>query len=304
MTKIVRSGLEVYKTKDSNKEEITKKEDSEGFVFQNGTATEISYYADMYENSFEYDYEDISSNAQVSFPNVDSSKFYKGKRVCLKKAYNPKKWGDLKNCLTGFITEQTYSMDKVELKISGMAKLLEKKYEFNFTKTKRSIVVKKIIETAGLKANVNVKGLKDDVIDYTNVSSSSSTGSSGDADIDAKVKEIIGNETDELKKAKLIHQWLSTHNKYKGYECSQKSTPGECLKSLKNNCADTSRLTCAMFKSAGLNATIIHGAYHFWTVVTIKGKEYASDATHNGRPFNKVWKGLSTGKKCGDTPDC
>lgn len=299
MTKIVRSGLEVYKTKDSNKEEITKKEDSEGFVFQNGTATEISYYADMYENSFEYDYEDISSNAQVSFPNVDSSKFYKGKRVCLKKAYNPKKWGDLKNCLTGFITEQTYSMDKVELKISGMTKLLEKKHEFNFTKTKRSIVVKKIIETAGLKANVNVKGLKDDVIDYTNVSNNDSSNVSGD--IAETAHKICKNSTTELEKAKAIWKWCHDNIKYEKYSNSKKGAE-KCFSDKAGNCCDHANVVVTMLKAENIKCAYEHssscyGSGHVWAVAFCEGKWYRIDASVKSRGFNQVGNGCTGTRK-------
>ena len=148
------SGLEVYKTDDvintqhesdnsnsktadskSNKTNETSNSttntsddsENEGYVLQNGNITEISYYDRFYENSFEYDYEDISASGDASFPTVNQKKFYKGKRVCLKKAYNPKKWDDLKTVLLGFITEQTYSNDHVDLEISGMTKLLDKK---------------------------------------------------------------------------------------------------------------------------------------------------------------------------------
>ncbi|MDO5818717.1 MAG: transglutaminase-like domain-containing protein [Methanobrevibacter sp.] len=308
--KLAKSGLEIYETKDTNIEQITKEDEKEGFVLHNGQITEIAYYDNIMRNSFEEDYEDISSNGSVTFPSVNEQRFYKGKKVCLKKAWQSEnktlRWDDLDNALLGFIIEQKYSTDNVKLKISGMSKLLEQEKEFSFKKTKRSKIIKTIIEASGLKCKINTKGLKDDSIDFTNVSSSSSssdTEGQGE-DIDAKVKEIIGNETDDYQKMILIHEWLRENNNYSSYECSHKSSASECLKSLKNNCADTSLLSCAMYRSAGLESQVVHGPNHFWTIIIINGKEYASDATSHQRKINQVWKGLKYSKKCGDKPSC
>lgn len=310
-----RSGIEIYKTKDSNIETVSDEEDKEGFVLHNGTITEIAYFDEMFDNSFEYDYGDISSGGSISLPEVDETKFYKGQKILLKKAWNPKKWEDLKDCLLGFITEQSYNEDGVELKISGMSKLLEQEKEFSFTKTKRSVILKHIIESAGLKANINTKGLKDEKIDYTNVSSSSGgSETNGSAEISSFVQGAIGNETDDYKKMELINKKIASTVIYSNYECTHCSTPEEALKKKKLNCGDTSLLECACMKSANLNAEVVHGDYHFWTVVTIKGKEYACDAT-NSKGIGYVWirssghsEKVSGGgpyyKKCGDKPDC
>ena len=114
--------------------------------------------------------------------------------------------------ITGFISDVSYNKEKVDVKISGMDKLLDQEAKFSFKKTKRSKIIKKIIEASGLKAKVNVDGLKDDVTDFTNISessdkSSSSTATGGEGeDIDSKVQEIIGSETDDYKKMVLIHE--------------------------------------------------------------------------------------------------
>lgn len=312
--KLAKSGLEIYETIDTNAEQTSKQDEKEGFVLHNGKITEIAYYDNIFQNSFEQDYEDISTNGSVSFPIVNEQRFYKGKKVCLKKAWQSEnktiKWADLDSVLLGFITEQKYSTDSVELKISGMNKLLDQEKQFSFKKTKRSKIIKDIIESSGLKCKINTKGLKDDSIDYSNVSSSttsSATGGEGE-DVDSKVQEIIGSETDDYQKMVLIHEWLRKNNNYSSYECSHKSSAGECLKSLHNNCADTARLTRAMMSSAGLQAEVVHHYAavngHFWTVVTIDGKEYASDATSHQRKINQVWKNYSYTKKCGDNPSC
>lgn len=310
---LARSGLEIYKTKDSNVEKVSDEEDKEGLILQNGTIIEIDYFNEMFSNSFDYDYEDISSNGSVKLPSVDDTIFYKGKKILLKKEWNPQKWEDLKNCLLGFITEQKYSEDGVEIKISGMSKLLDQKKEFSFTKTKRSKILKNIIESAGLKANINTKGLKDEKINYRNVSSSG-TSFSGSEQVNSLVQRAVGNETDDYKKMELINKEVNNVLTYSNYPCSKCSTPEEVLSKKKVNCADTSLLECACMKAANLNATVVHGCNHFWTVVTINGKEYACDAT-NSRGIGYVWncktrnsEKVSGGgpyhKKNGDKPDC
>lgn len=307
--KLAKSGLEIYETKDTNIERTTEEDEKEGFVLHNGQITEIAYYDNILQNSFEQDYEDISSNGSIAFPNVNEQRFFKGKKICLKKAWKNEdkniKWEDLNTVLLGFITEQKYSTDNIELKISGMSKLLDQEKEFTFKKTKRSKIIKRIIESSGLKCKINTKGLKDDSIDYTNVSStrSSTTGGQGE-DIDAKVKEIIGNETDDYKKMVLIHDWLRRNNKYTSYKCSKKDSASEALRSLHNNCADMALLSCAMYRSANLDSEVVHGPNHFWTIITINGKEYQSDATSRQRKINQVWKDLKYSKKCGDKPSC
>lgn len=111
--------------------------------------------------------------------------------------------------------------------------------------------------------------------------------------IDDLVKDIIGSETDELKKAKLIHEWLQNNVRYSGYECTHHGSAEECLNNKGAlNCADTARLTRAMMASAGLNCYVVHRTYnggHFWTVIEIGGKKYASDQTGNGSEWNTVW---------------
>lgn len=314
---ISRAGLEVYSTEAVPKtNNASNGLENANFTYQTGEIKAIKYIGEIFTDNFESDYSDISSNSTVSVPIEYLKYFQKGNRVALKKGRQKEdkyKWQDMGTAITGFITEVSYNKDKVEIKISGMDKLLDQEAKFNFSKTKRSKIVKKIIEASGLKANVNVSGLKDDVTDFTNVTSTStsstSTVSGGEGDdIDSKVQEIIGSETDDYKKMVLIHEWLRKNNNYSYYTCSKKSSASECLKSLHNNCADTARLTRAMMSSAGLQAEVVHYYAavngHFWTVITINGKEYASDATSHNRKIDQVWKGYHYTKKCGKNPSC
>jgi len=303
------SGFEVYETvnNSSSTKTISSSNPESDLKLLNGEIKEIAYYDNIISNSFEEDYEGMSNGGDISFPDIDS-RFYKGKKVCLKKGFGKEesvKWSSLDTALLGFISKQTFHQDAVDIDIVGMSKLLDQEKGFSFKKTKRSIILKKIIEASGLKAKVDASGLKDEAIDYTNISTSSSTSNGiGEEDIGAKVKEIIGDETDDYKKMILIHEWLRKNNQYSRYECSQKSSASAALKSLHNNCADTALLSCAMYRSANLDSQVVHGPNHFWTIITINGKEYQSDATSHQRKINQVWKGLKYSKKCGDKPSC
>lgn len=293
---LVRSGLEVYKTTDNNEETVSEESDKkEGFKLHNGAIKEIYYTDEMTDNSFEYDYEDISSNGSVSLINVDESRFYKGTKILLKKAHNPSKWDDLKNCLMGFITEQTFTEDGVELKIAGMTKLLEQEKQFSFTKTKRSKILKAIIEASGLKCKIDTTGLKDEVIDYTNVTSTGTGSSTGgvSADISALADEIVGDETDEYKIFEKLHNWGCKNTPYKNYDCTHHDNdPDKCLKNKDKglNCGDTAILMQALYTAKNITSHITHGNRHFWNIVTIQGKKYCSDCSgNNGHSIGKVW---------------
>ena len=135
--------------------------------------------------------------------------------------------------------------------------------------------------------------------------------------IDNLVKKIIGKETNELKKAKLIHEWLRKNVRYASYECTRYNTAEKCYKNRRHlNCADTARLTASMMRSAGLKCYVVHRTYnggHFWTIIEINGKKYASDQTGDGSAWNTVWarsgrttvsNGGKYSRKNGKVPDC
>ena len=114
--------------------------------------------------------------------------------------------------------------------------------------------------------------------------------------IDNLVKEIVGMETDQLKKAKLIHEHIRSKQHYSSYSCSKYTTAEACYKNITHlNCADMSRLTRAMMASAGLTCYVVHnnsGVGHFWVVIEIGGKKYASDnasSSSSGRAFDYFW---------------
>ena len=335
-------GLEVYTTTDKDEEEKKKEEEKnkdsekesdstsdkkeedktpeiispeigeEGnkFKLENAPIKQINYIGELYSDSFEQDYTDISSNASISVPITYLKYFYKGRKVCLKKGIQNDtkyKWKDMKSAVLGFVTEITYNNTKVDIRINGMDKLLDVEKQFTFKQTKRSEIVTKIIEAAGLKADVNVKGLVDDVTDFTNVSSSGSSDntsgqSTGSATIDEAVENAIKGITDPLAKAKAIDRAFKSHVIYNLYwDCDYPNDLDAAWKDGTLNCADGANILCAMFLKAGLSAVILHvppeyseGYGHYIVKVTIGGKEYytdnaASSGYHTSRPFGEVF---------------
>lgn len=122
--------------------------------------------------------------------------------------------------------------------------------------------------------------------------------------IDDLVKKIVGNETDDLKKAKAIHNHLQPRLNYNRYCCGKYGTDAEkAYKDGNLNCGDTALVTTAMMRSAGLDADVVWSPGHFWTRIRINGKDYFSDCTDKGRNWNEVWKGMSyesvKGQWCG-----
>ena len=311
------SGFEIYHTIDNPEFEVkeTNKESSDKFVALNGTVDEIAYYDDMLKNSFDEDYEGMSNTGSVSFTTNDINKkrFYKGKKVCLKKANetgNGITWDDLKSCLLGFISEQTFTLDEVELKLVGMSKLLDQEKEFTFNNTLRSEILKQVIEAAGLKAKIDVTGLEDESIDYTNVSSSGSSNSgysSSSKDIKKLVAGWIGKEKNALRKAELIHNGLRDDVQicWVEYNDSRYETPENCLANHEHlNCGDTSILTVECMREGGLEAytELRCDSEHYFTVIEIDGTKYYSDLTGptgvpSTRAFNEVWENNYCGNR-------
>lgn len=336
---LARSGLEVYKTKEDEllvedeettttitsedgeeTEETTSTEDTEdetgneGFRLLNGEVEEIHYFGGMYSNTFEEDYADISASGGATFHEIDPLQVYKGKKICLKKEWEtPSKaivWDDLKPILTGFVTEQTYSQDKVELKFGGIDKLMDRTAHFSFSQMHRSEIIQAIVEEAGLECEIDTTGLIDDIIDFSNESSSKDTGDSGDvsstgsASIDEAVKQAIKGKKDELSKAKAIDSAFKNHIFYDYYYDVHHPDLDEAWKHAHLNCADGANVLCAMFIAAGLKAVIILVPGHYIVKVICNGKTYFTDnaaatGSHTTRPFGETWHGMTSGSEVG-----
>lgn len=145
--------------------------------------------------------------------------------------------------------------------------------------------------------------------------SSSSGAMNLSGDLGEMVKQWIQGATDDLSKAKAIHEGLKSYgivySKYNNFDCNSIE---ECLKNSKSpglNCGDTAQLTTAAMKMAGLNAYFVLrcDSAHYFTVIEINGQKYYSDLTANEgqqskRPWNEVWEGNTCGSKYTDCPTC
>ena len=156
----------------------------------------------------------------------------------------------------------------------------------------------------------------------TSTGNSTLTGGEGEF-IDNLVRQICGNITDPLERAKAIHNHIKSKQGYSGYSCSNSAygkNPEKIYKNITHiNCADMANLTRAMMASAGLNCYVVHnnsGRGHFWVVIEINGQKYASDnASTATREFDYFWnpetehtqKASNGGKyyrTCGKTACC
>ena len=118
--------------KDKDKDKKTKKTTEEikidNIIYDVGDVNHIDYIGELFNDSFEEDYSDISNSASITLPLYYLNSFYKGRQVNLKKNYQNStnfQWKNLKTACHGFVSEITYTPDKVDVKINGMSKLLE-----------------------------------------------------------------------------------------------------------------------------------------------------------------------------------
>ena len=113
--------------------------------------------------------------------------------------------------------------------------------------------------------------------------------------IDNLVKNIVGKETNPLKKAKAIYNAFKKHTYYSLYYTPNTYKSGSLEKAWKNahlNCGDGANVLCGMYLSAGLTATIIKITKHYVVRLKINGKYYFTDCS--GRNGGKVNKDFGT----------
>lgn len=328
---LCRVGAEIYTTDEDNfepyvssfnqdtgeeKKEEEEEEENVGYDLHRGEIIGTHYVNNITSMNFESDYKEMTSAGNIKLDDVDLSKSYKGVRIQLLSEWESPnsnlKWANLNQGVLGFITEQTFSENNVDIKVNGMTALMEEKVNFDFKQMKRSEILREIILTAGLKPMINVTGLDDDVTDFTSSSkdeksssdSSGSAESSGSASIDEAAKKAIEGKTDDLAKAKAIDSAFKSHVYYKYYWNCHFSDIEKAWKDAHLNCADGANVLCAMFRAGGVNAVIVHTTGHYIVKVKAGGKTYytdnaASTGSHTSRPFGEVWRGITNGSEVG-----
>ena len=289
-----------------DEEEEEEEEDDgseEGFTLHQGKILETYYYGDFFDVQYDYDYEDISNNGSISVPSIDKKRFYKGVRTCLKKTWEEKgettDLEDLTPVLLGFITEQTYNENGVDLTLNGMTKLLDKKYQFDFTQMKMSAILEEMIKTAGLIPKVDFTGMADEVIDYSNTSSSDEEEGgdySGEvsADVAEMAKKVCKGKKSAEAKANAITAFICDHVQYPAPNYpNHKKCPSEVLKSGVSNCCDRARLGYEMAKVVKLKARGVHGPDHVWVQYWVNGAWHDSDPGYARRSLDQVYQNMS-----------
>ena len=148
-----------------------------------------------------------------------------------------------------------------------------------------------------------------------NTGGSSSPGtlvkSTGNSELDNKIKGWISGKTSDLDKAIAIHNGLKDYGiRYQTYYNFPKSG-GSISKAYQQahnglNCGDTSVLTVGSMRAAGLDAYIGFRCdhAHFFTVIVINGTKYYSDlvwadGAYSKRPWNQTWQNVTCHSKYG-----
>lgn len=169
--------------------EQAKKEDTEeetGFYPHQGEIKETYNYYQTFNASYDGDYTGFKDTGKIEFPKLteeEKKHIYKGVRTLLKYGRftpdNPNKEIIVNPVFLSFITESKTDRDSVELNLSDEGLLLENKEELTYSDTLRSEILKEVIRHAGLTPEVDFRGLQDEIITWTSVTSSgdSNTGS-------------------------------------------------------------------------------------------------------------------------------
>lgn len=290
-----------------NEEEETEEveENEEGFSLHQGKIQEIYYYRNLHTLSWDHDYEDMSNNGSCEIPyhETDLTQCYLGVRLLLRADWeesNEKRiLKELPPAIEGFITEERFSNGLTSLTLSGRDKSLEEEYQFEFTQMKRSEIITEMIKTANLVPDVDVTGLQDDVIDYSNVSSSGddeedidSSGVSGD--VAKAAKEACKGKKGAKAKANAITAYICDHVQYPSPNYSDHhKCPAEVLKSGYSNCCDRARLGYEMAKVVNLKARGVHGPNHVWVQYYVEGSWQDSDPGYARRSLGQVYQNMS-----------
>lgn len=295
---------------DEEEEEEETEETEDGFTLHQGEILDTYYYGDFTSINYESDYEDINDTGSINQAEIkDLNRFYKGVRGRICKSWEaPRQKTDaekMPEVFKGFITEESFNESGMELSLSGMTKLLEKEYQFEFSQMKRSDIIKEVIKTAGLKPVVDPTGLNDEVIDYSNISKSDNgDGDDGDegadtsgvisTDVKDLAKKVCKGKKSDRAKASAICLWIAKNIPYPqpNYE-NHRKCPSEVLRTRSCNCCDRARLGYEMGKVVGLTGRGVHGPYHVWVQYKIDGQWVNSDPSGSRTTLGVTWKGMS-----------
>ena len=275
------------------------------YTLHQGEILNTFYYTNLNSMDFDSDYKEMTNEATFTRQELDLKQFYKGVRLKLlsewEEPFKTIEWTDLNECITGFITEQTFQEEETEVKVNGMTFLLEQTLEFKFTQMPRADIIAEILKSVGLNPIINVEGLDNDVIDFTNENSSNTGNASSNAPIGESsgniaqlAQQVCKGKTTDLAKAQAIHTYIANNIKYPepNYSDHQKC-PVEVVRSGYSNCCDRARLGHEMANAVGLYNRGVHGPNHVWVQYKIGGQWVDSDPNYSRPNLGEVYEGMS-----------
>lgn len=199
----------------------------------------------------------------------------------------------------------------IEIGLIGYNTFLDQSVSYEKT-AKRSVLLKELIELAGLKANIDMAGLVDDEFTVKAVESSSGTGSGGGLvevngndctetslisarsyDIDTchgntKIGKTSANYAQDTKGMSAKEALYDIIDRFhygpsltssRRYDNNKRCPQQMWTKTGKfwGNCADISRLVKAMMEVHGLKCGIRHAPSHYYNLIEVDGKVYKFD---------------------------
>ena len=289
---------------DTEEESINNQAPDTAYTLHQGESIDTFYYTDLFKLDFESDYKEMTSSATFERNQVNLKQFYKGIRVRLLTEWEEPdtilNWEDLKEAEVGFITEQTFHEDNVEVKVSGMETLLDQTLNFEFKGMLRSEILKEILLSAGMNPIINVEGLDDDVMDFvneqqTNVAVAGSNNPIGNAnpEIAKLAQQVCQGKTTDLAKAQAIHSFISGVEYPSPNYSNHERCPVEVVRRMESNCCDRARLGHEMANAVGLQNRGVHGPDHVWIQYNIGGNWVDSDPAPSRTSLGEIYQGMS-----------
>lgn len=153
-------------------------------------------YAELYMNRFpigtdveylrELDAEELKvkkAKAEKEAEEYASEKNEDGSNKYLPKVVYPYVYFYVERSFRGFITDVKYNPDSLEVTIGHYGVLLDESAKLSFTDMYRISILYEVIHTAGLVPNIDADNLPNEIISWSNISSSTTAteGNSGDA---------------------------------------------------------------------------------------------------------------------------
>lgn len=202
----------------------------DGFHYHTGPVKEIKQYKDIYDVDWGDDYEGFNGEASLSIPyrKKDMQWLYKGVRCQLFVTRMINENDPLTKSFLGFIKDISFSESGVDLQLVSYSILLETPLQLEYKQLPRSQILANVIKSAGLIPQVDPTGLKDELIDWSSVESTSTSSSSTDSSGVTGDGSMTEDEINKLaSKVRYVHMG-SGHDPKKGFKNLTQDYKGDC----------------------------------------------------------------------------